>query len=138
MDSNKTQQTNADVSKYLDGIESVARREDCRALAEVMAKATKQSARMWGPGIVGFGVHSYRYESGRAGEICAVGFASRKTGIVLYGLDVAVESNGLLSRLGKHKATKGCLYVKHLADVDLKVLTSMIQAAADVRISKDA
>ncbi|MEP6880503.1 MAG: DUF1801 domain-containing protein [Dokdonella sp.] len=138
MKSNKTQETNEDVSNYFDGIERVARRDDCLALAALMAKATRHSARMWGPGIVGFGVHKYQYASGRTGEICAVGFASRKTEIALYGLDVVLESNGLLSRLGKYKATKGCLYVKHLADVDLKVLTLMIQAAADVRISRDA
>ncbi len=66
-----------------------------------------------------------------------MGFASRRTEIALYGLGVSVESNGLLSRLGKYKAAKGCLYVKHLADVDLKVLYSMIQVAAKLRISSD-
>ena len=137
MKSNKTQQTNEDVSKYFDGIESIARREDCLVLATVMAKATGQSAKMWGPGIVGFGVHKYEYASGRAGEICAVGFASRKTEIALYGLGVSVESNPLLSRLGKYKTAKGCLYVKHLADVDLKVLSSMIEVAAKLRITSD-
>lgn len=138
MKSNKTQQTNEDVSKYFDGIESMARREDCLALAAVMSKATRYPAKMWGPGIVGFGVHKYQYASGRAGEICAVGFASRKTEIALYGLDIALESNALLSRLGKYKTAKGCLYVKHLADVDLNVLSSIIQAAAKLRISSDA
>jgi hypothetical protein len=32
----------------------------------------------------------------------------------------------LLARLGKHKAGKGCLYVKRLADIDLAVLTELV------------
>lgn len=138
MKSNKTQQTDADVAAYLDGIESEARREDCVALTELMAKASGQPARMWGASIVGFGVHKYQYESGRSGEICAVGFASRKNEIALYGLDIADGTNALLPRLGKYKTGKGCLYLKQLSDVDLKILSSMIQAAAKTRISKDA
>ena len=137
MKSNKTQQTDADVSTYLDGIESATRRDDCVALAGLMSKATKHPARMWGPAIVGFGVHRYAYESGRTGEICAVGFASRKNEIALYGLGVADASEESLAKLGRCKTGKGCLYVKQLSDVDVKVLSSMIQAAAKKRISKD-
>jgi hypothetical protein len=33
-----------------------------------------------------------------------------------------------LKRLGKVKTSKGCLYMKKLADVDLAVLREMIQA----------
>lgn len=32
-----------------------------------------------------------------------------------------------LTKLGKHRATKGCLYVKRLADIDLKVLKAMVK-----------
>ena len=32
-----------------------------------------------------------------------------------------------LTKLGKHRATKGCLYVKRLADIDLKVLKAMFK-----------
>ncbi len=138
MNSNKTRQTNADVICYLNAIEIPSRKEDCLALSDLMSRATAQPARMWGPGIVGFGVHKYRYDSGREGEICAVGFASRKSEIALYGLGAADGSNALLQSLGKYKTGKGCLYVKRLADVDLKVLSSMIRSAAKARMSKDA
>ncbi|MGA9332738.1 MAG: DUF1801 domain-containing protein [Rudaea sp.] len=138
MNSNKTRQTNADVIRYLNAIEIPSRKEDCLALSDLMSRATAQPARMWGPGIVGFGVHKYRYDSGREGEICAVGFASRKSEIALYGLGAADGSNALLQSLGKYKTGKGCLYVKRLADVDLKVLSSMIRSAAKARMSKDA
>jgi Domain of unknown function (DU1801) len=138
MSSNKTQETGAVVSLYLATIEDPNRRADCQTLSELMSKATKQPAKLWGPSIVGFGVHRYRYESGREGEICAVGFASRKGEIALYGLDIAGDSNALLGKLGKYKTGKGCLYIKHLADVDLKVLSTMVQTAAKNRLSKDA
>ncbi|MCC6577267.1 MAG: hypothetical protein IT228_07990 [Flavobacteriales bacterium] len=37
-----------------------------------------------------------------------------------------------LVRLGKHKATKGCLYVKRLADIDLKVRKLLIRRSIAV------
>ena len=32
----------------------------------------------------------------------------------------------LLAKLGKHSTGKGCLYIKKLADVDIKVLKQLI------------
>ena len=34
----------------------------------------------------------------------------------------------ILSRLGKHKLGKSCLYVNKLADIDLEVLAELIRA----------
>lgn len=130
---NKTVQTDADVADYFAAIQTPARRQDCETLAALMSSVSGQPAKMWGPGIVGFGVHRYKYDSGREGEICAVGFASRKPEIVLYGLDVG-EGSKALAKLGKHKTGKGCLYIKTLGDVDLKVLESMIASAARQRM----
>lgn len=128
MAENKTKAMQASVAAYLADIADESRRSDCEALANLMAKATKQPATMWGTAIVGFGNHHYRYESGREGDICAVGFSSCKGDISLYltGLS-ALE--GFLPALGKYKAGKGCLYVRRLADVDLKVLEKMIAAS---------
>jgi hypothetical protein len=83
---------------------------------------------MWGPSIVGFGVHRYKYESGREGEICKIGFSPRKAALTLYGM--GIERNAaVLARLGKHSTGKGCLYIKKLADVDAGVLDELIAAA---------
>jgi Domain of unknown function (DU1801) len=127
---NKTKPTEASVKGYLAGIADEGRRRDCEALAELMAKATKQPAKMWGTSIVGFGSYHYRYESGREGDSCLVGFSSRKGDISLYGLHAAPDAERLLARLGKHKAGKGCVYVKRLADVDLEVLARLVASAA--------
>jgi predicted GIY-YIG superfamily endonuclease len=35
----------------------------------------------------------------------------------------------LLAKLGKHTTGKGCLYIKKLADVDLKVLEALVKKA---------
>ena len=40
------------------------------------------------------------------------------------------EQKDLLKKLGKYKTSVGCLYIKKLADVDMKVLENMIQSAA--------
>ena len=81
---------------------------------------------MWGTSIVGFGIHHYKYESGREGEICLVGFSSRKGDISVYGVSGSPDHAALLSRLGKHKRGKGCLYIRKMSDVDQKVLERLI------------
>ena len=82
---------------------------------------------MWGPSIVGFGVSRYKYESGREGEICRIGFSPRKEALVLYGM--GVQGNSLLDGLGKFTIGKGCLYIKKLSDVDGAALESVVTSA---------
>ena len=123
---NKTMPTDASAAEYLGAIADPSRRADCEALVSIMAKATGQKATMWGPAIVGFGVHRYKYESGREGETCLVGFASRKGDISLYGTASAPSQTELLAQLGKHKMGKGCLCIRRLSDVDVKVLGQII------------
>lgn len=126
MAENKTQATGASVESYLSAIEDEARRKDCEALAQLMTKATKQQPKMWGTSIVGFGSYHYKYESGREGDSCLAGFSSRKGDISVYLVASVLGQEELLSKLGKHKMGKGCLYVRKLSDVDLKVLEQLI------------
>ena len=130
MPENKTKATDASVEGYFTKIDDDARRKDCVALAKLMAKATKEKPRMWGPSIVGFGSYHYKYESGREGDMCRVGFSSRKGDISIYGLNAAPNHDALVSKLGKHKASKGCLYVRNLADIDLDILKQLVAGAA--------
>jgi hypothetical protein len=133
MAENKTKATDASVAAYLAAIDDEARRKDCEALADLMAQATKQPPRMWGTSIVGFGSYHYRYDSGREGDTCVVGFSSRKGDISVYGLNAAAGAEELLSKLGKYKAGKGCVYIKRLSDVDLNVLEKLVAGAAAER-----
>ena len=68
MPDSKTQPSTATVEQYLDAIENSLRRQDCRDLAELIARVTGEAAQMSGTAIVGFGVRSYRYDGGREGQ----------------------------------------------------------------------
>ncbi len=129
MAENKTKETDRSPEAYLAAIPDEARRKDCVALSKLMAKASKHPPKMWGSSIVGFGSYHYRYESGREGDMCLVGFASRKGDISVYGLNAAPDHDRLLASLGKVKFGKGCLYIGRLADVDLKVLEKLVAGA---------
>ena len=130
----KTKPTEASVDSYLASLPDQARRADCDALVALMGDATRQPARMWGPAIVGFGVLNYKYANGKDGEICLVGFSSRKGYISIYGAGASAPGREqLLARLGKHKAGKGCINIGKLADIDLKVLRQLIDAAVEAK-----
>ena len=125
---NKTQQTTRSVDAYVAKVKPPAKREDCATLRAIMTRVAGEDARMWGPSIVGFGVRKYRYESGREGEICRIGFAARAQALTIYGLDVAGKADAIAA-LGKTTTGKGCVYVKRLADIDLKKLETLLRAA---------
>ena len=129
MPENKTKPTDSSVADYLAAIEDEGRRKDCQALCELMAKAAKQPPKMWGTSIVGFGSYHYKYDSGREGDMCVVGFSSRKGDISVYGLAGSPEREKLLAKLGKHKMGKGCLYLRKLSDIDPKILGQLIASS---------
>ena len=133
MAENKTKMTEASVESYLSAIENEARRDDCKALAKLMTKATKQKPKMWGTSIVGFGSYHYKYASGREGDSCLTGFSSRKGDISIYLVANFPGQDKLLAKLGKHKRGKGCLYVRTLGDVDLAVLEQLVVGAVAQR-----
>ena len=130
MAKNKTKVTEASVQTYLSAIQDHIRRKDCEALTKLMTQATGHPPKMWGTSIVGFGSYHYKYESGREGDSCLVGFSSRKGDISVYGLHSAANADQLLAGLGTHKSGKGCVYLKTLANVDLKVLLQLVASAA--------
>ena len=125
----KTVQTVADVNAYLGKIEVENRRQDCTALFELMKAATHEEPKMWGSSIVGFGTYHYKYESGREGSTCKVGFSSRKGNIALYGLRGTSEAETLLEKLGKYKTGKSCLYLNRVSDANLEVLEELAKQA---------
>lgn len=128
----KTKPTELSVEDFLDKIADERLRQDCVAVTKLMKKVTGAKPKMWGPGIVGFGQYHYRYESGHEGDMCLTGFAPRKPNILtLYILAGFPEQAALLEKLGKHKAGKGCLYLKKLEDVDQVVLEKLIAGSVD-------
>ena len=141
MAENKTKPTALSVPAFLDACHDEERRADAKSLARLMQKITGDEPTMWGPSIVGFGSYHYVYESGREGDAPIVGFSPRKAANVLYGATGFRGAEALLAKLGKHTTGKGCVYIRKLADVDVKVLEMLIGkafAAAKVAHAKQA
>ena len=129
MAENKTRPTDAGVDAYLDAIADPARRADCEALVNLMARVVGQPPTMWGTSIVGFGSYHYKYASGREGDSCLLGFSARKGEISLYGVGALPERRELLSKMGKHKTGKSCIYIRSMNDIDTEVLEQLVEKA---------
>lgn len=134
MAENKTKATDASVDDYIRSRANAQQQADCEQLIRLLKQITKQPATMWGPSIVGFGRYHYRYESGRTGEAPIAGFAVRGRELVLYLMADDDAQRALLSRLGKHKMGKACLYFKQLSDLDSAVLEQLVaNSVAEVK-----
>ena len=134
----KTKPTGASVQDFLDSVDNPRRREDGFALLELLQEVTGEEPRMWGPSIVGFGSYHYKYASGHEGEMCLAGFSPRKQNMTLYMLGGWDRYEELLSRLGKHKRGKGCLYINKLQDVDLNTLRELVRQSVEEARRMDA
>lgn len=84
---------------------------------------------MWGSSIVGFGQYHYQYASGHEGDAPIVGFSPRKQALTLYCMSQFHGYEEIMSRLGKFKTGKACLYIKKLSDVHQRVLEELIGAS---------
>ncbi len=136
MAENKTKQTEALVKKFIESIPDEQKRKDAFVILELMQRATKLEAKMWGTAIVGFGSVHYKYESGREGDICLMGFSPRKQNISLYLPGGHTAYAGELKQLGKHEIGKGCLYINKLAEVDKTVLKKIFEKGMKVSAKK--
>ena len=129
MAENKTKPTKNSVTAFLNKISDKQLRSDCFALLDMMQTVSKYVPVMWGSAIIGFGTYHYVYKSGREGDTVVIGFSPRKQNISIYlmgGLNnVEVE----LSKLGKYRTGKGCLYIKSLSDVNPEVLKKVFVKA---------
>ena len=127
MADNKTQPTTASVTEFMNAIGDRQMRADAKKVAAMMRKATGKRARMWGPSIVGYGSYHYRYESGREGDFMITGFSPRKQALTVYIMPGFSRFPKLMSKLGKYRTGKSCLYIRRLADVDEAVLDQLIR-----------
>ncbi|HYF29489.1 MAG TPA: DUF1801 domain-containing protein [Chitinophagaceae bacterium] len=127
----KTKETESSVQEFINNIPDEQKRKDCLVLVGLMEKATKETAKMWGSSIVGFG--NVRYKSpatGREVDWFKIGFSPRKANLSLYFVGDLQAHAASLKKLGKHKVGGGCLYINKLEDVDLKILDEMINTTA--------
>src|SRR5258705_6853763 len=98
----KTKVNTASVKKFLDSVPDEAQRKDAYVLFNMLKKATKTEAKMWGDSIVGFGTYHYVGKSGREGDWFLTGLSPRKQNLTLYMLGGWEPHKALLAKLGKH------------------------------------
>ena len=133
MAKNKTVETENSVASYLKTITDEKKRKDFSPLIDLIKKNTKLEPKMWGTAIVGFGSYHYIYESGREGDAPMLGIASRANAISLYLTAEFADREKLLSKFGKHKTGKGCIYIQQLEDIDTTILIKMVNNSIQQR-----
>lgn len=130
----KTKVNEASVEGFLNSVTDEQKREDCFEILRLMKQVTKEEPKMWGSSIVGFGSYHYKGASGREGDWLLTGFSPRKENLTLYIMGGFDLHQDLLKKLGKHKTSVGCLYIKKLDDVDKEVLKELV--AESVKTTK--
>jgi len=131
MAKNKTTETESSVIDFINTVEDLTKRNDSFELVKLMQEQTGYEPKMWGPAIVGFGSYHYKYASGHEGDAPLVGFSPRKDAVSLYLYSSFESKEELLSKFGKHKAGKGCIYIKKIVDIDIEILKKMISHSVE-------
>jgi Domain of unknown function (DU1801) len=124
----KTKPTNQTVKDFISKLPDKQTRDDCTTIAKLMEEATKQKGVMWGTSIAGYGATTIKYAGGREDDWPLIAFSPRKTSLTLYVSASDPNKADLLSKLGKHKVSGGCLHIKRLSDVDVPTLKKLIGA----------
>lgn len=131
----KTKMSDASVNDFINTAADETKKRDGFTLLELFSKVTGEKPRMWGSSIIGFGQYHYKSErSKQEGDWPLIGFSPRKQSLTLYIMPGFDQYTSLLEKLGKHKTSKGCLYINKLADVDQTVLEHIISKSfADMK-----
>lgn len=128
----KTKETDNSVIEFIEGIESVRKKEDAYKLLDIYTEHTGFQAKMWGPTIIGFGSYHYIYKTGHSGNAPLVSFSPRKAKISLYFAPDEPNRDSLLENFGKHTKGKGCVYVSKLEDINIEILKELIQSSITI------
>ncbi len=124
----KTQLNDADVTAFIDTVADEQKKKDSHELVKMFKHITGEEAKMWGASIVGFGMYHYKSErSSQEGDWMITGFSPRKQNLTIYIMNGFETYVDLLQKLGKHKTSKGCLYINKLSDINLSVLEDLIK-----------
>jgi hypothetical protein len=126
----KTKPTSQTVKDFISKLPDKQTRDDCAVIAKLMEQATKQKGVMWGTSIVGYGTTTIKYAGGREADWPQMAFSPRKTSLTLYISAGDPNKAEFLSKLGKHKLSGSCLYIKRLSDVDVPTLKKLISFSA--------
>lgn len=126
----KTKKNGASVEAFLNSVEDEKKRVDSFVILELMKEVLGEEPKMWGTSIIGFGSYDYKYASGKEGTWFLAGFSPRKQNLTLYIMAGFDQYETLMSKLGKYKTGKSCLYIKKIEDVDQVVLRDLVKQSA--------
>ncbi len=115
------------IDEYIASIGDENVQKDARTLYDIMHRISGEEPILYGIGTIGFGVYRYEYTSGRKGEAHTLAFYPRKGKLTIYLMDGTQRYGKLLATLGKHTITGYCIYIKRLSDIDISVLTRILE-----------
>lgn len=124
---NKTLPTSTPVSDFIAAVPDAQKRADALKVLHMMERVTGKPAVLWGPSIIGFGSYHYKYESGREGDMCILGFSPRKNALVVYIPNGAGQYTERIAAIGKCKTNKACVYIPKLSKVDTAALETLLK-----------
>ena len=126
----KTKRNNASVIDFINALTDERKKQDSLALLEIITECTGETPAMWGDSIIGFGSYHYKSErSKQEGDWPMVGFSPRRQNLTIYIMPGFDDYESELAKLGKHKTSVSCLYIKKLADVDIAILKHIISSS---------
>jgi len=128
----KTHVNDANVEDFINSVDGEIKRADAFKILEMYKVATGHEPKMWGPSMIGFGQYHYKSErSAQEGHWPLAAFSPRKQNLTLYIMPGVNDYSDLLDALGKHKTSKGCLYINKLSDIDADILERLIKRSYD-------
>jgi hypothetical protein len=126
----KTKKTKANVVKFINTVENEQKRKDSKALLKIFKEVTGFKPALWGTSIIGFGQYHYKSQrSTQEGDWPLTGFSPRKQNISIYIMPGFKRCQKELKKLGKHKHSVSCLYIKKLDDIHIPTLKKIIRDA---------
>lgn len=111
------------------------RRAEAEELLALFTEISGEQPVVWAGRIIGFGEYEYRYDSGHGGRAPLLAFAPGPTKHTIYLVnDFSERWPDLMEQLGKHTASKACLYLPRLTGIDRGILRELLELSlAEVR-----
>lgn len=128
----KTLINDASVEDFINTVDGDVKKADAFKILGMYKEATQEQPKMWGSSMIGFGQYHYKSERSRQeGDWPLAAFSPRKQNLTLYIMPGFNDYGDLLSKLGKHKTSKACLYINKLSDIDENILEQLIKRSYD-------
>lgn len=133
----KTLVNDGDVEDFINSVDGDTKKADAYKILDMYKVATNEKPKMWGSSLIGFGQYHYKSDRSRQeGDWPLAAFSPRKQNLTLYIMPGFGGYDDLLSKLGKHKTSKACLYINKLSDVDVDVLKQLIKRSYDDAVTE--